>query len=355
MEADRAAVEAVLFQRAVPGSTLPSDLAWDETLSLWKLGAHLQVTQRVARRSAVTAGVRVDEVTALENGLAVSPRVSGRFYLGSEISAQVAAGLFHQAPSLLSLSVRANGERVNLGLRQLRNRQLVAGLSWTPDPGLRLSAEGFLKGYDRVPVLRDDRRIAVSNLGGDYGFVGAEPLTDEGTGRAWGVELFAQRKLLESVYFMGAYTLSWSEFAGADGVLRPSAWDRRHALDLTGGYRADDSWEFGAKLRVLSGLASTPWDLVASEEAYALTGRGVPDWERIGEVRTAAYARLDLRAERMLSFSGWNAVLYLDLQNVLGRANPVGFSYTEDPAFPERIRPVEGVGFLPTFGFSVEF
>jgi hypothetical protein len=34
---------------------------------------------------------------------------------------------------------------------------------------------------------------------------------------------------------------------------------------------------------------------------------------------------------------------------------PVGFDYTEDPAFPDRIRPVDGIGFLPTFGFSVEF
>ncbi len=111
----------------------------------------------------------------------------------------------------------------------------------------------------------------------------------------------------------------------------------------------------GAKLRVLSGLATTPWDLGASREAYALTGRGVPDWSRPGAVRTPAYARLDVRAERRLSFTGWNAVLYLDLQNALGRENAVGFTYTEDPAYPDRIRPIAGSGRLPTFGFSIEF
>ena len=106
---------------------------------------------------------------------------------------------------------------------------------------------------------------------------------------------------------------------------------------------------------VLSGLATTPWDLEASEESYALTGRGVQDWSRVGEVRTPAYARLDVRVERWISFPGWNAVVYLDLQNVLNRQNPVGYQYTEDPAVPDRIRVVDGVGFLPTFGFSVEF
>jgi len=81
----------------------------------------------------------------------------------------------------------------------------------------------------------------------------------------------------------------------------------------------------------------------------------VPDWSRIGDVRTPAYVRLDLRAERRFSFPGWNGIVYLDLQNVVGRANVVGYAYTEDPAFPDRIRPIDGSGFLPTFGFSVEF
>ena len=41
--------------------------------------------------------------------------------------------------------------------------------------------------------------------------------------------------------------------------------------------------------------------------------------------------------------------------NLLNRTNTVGFSYTQDPAYPDRRRPIQEVGFLPTFGFSVEF
>ena len=59
--------------------------------------------------------------------------------------------------------------------------------------------------------------------------------------------------------------------------------------------------------------------------------------------------------EREWFFSGWNAVVYLDLQNVLNRANTVGFAYTQDPDYPDRLRPIDSVSFLPTFGFSVEF
>jgi hypothetical protein len=59
--------------------------------------------------------------------------------------------------------------------------------------------------------------------------------------------------------------------------------------------------------------------------------------------------------EREWFFEKWDAVVYLDFQNLLNRENTVGFSYTQDPAYPERLRPIDGVGLLPTFGFSVEF
>ena len=138
-------------------------------------------------------------------------------------------------------------------------------------------------------------------------------------------------------------------------MLRPSAWDRRHALDITAGWRPASSWEFGGKLRWLSGLATTPVDIEQSEASYALTARGLPDWDRIGDVRTPAYLRLDVRAERRFSYSGWNAVVYLDVQNLINRKNVVGYAYTENPDYPDLIRPIEGSGLLPTFGFSVEF
>ena len=355
VDADRAALDVRLFQRAVPGGSLSENLAWDTGTTAWKLAAHGQLTGDIGTRLTLSAGIRADEVTGLESGFSLSPRVSGSLALGRDVSFQAAAGVFHQAPNLLSLSVAEAGQPVNLGLRQQKNRQVATGFSWIPTPGLRLSAEGFWKEYDRVPIFRDDPRIALPNLGGDYGFVGAEPLTDDGTGRAYGLEVFAQQKLIDRLYFLGAYTLSKSSFAAGDALLRPSAWDRRHALDLTSGFRPDGGWEFGGKIRWLSGLATTPWNLQASEESYAVTGRGVPDWDRIGDIRTPGYVRLDLRVDRRFSRAGWNAVFYVDLQNVLNRQNVVGFTYTENPAYPNRVMPIDGSGFLPTFGFSIEF
>ena len=350
----RASIDTDVFVRALPGGISPEDVAFGAELAFWRPALWAQGIWQPGKL-AVTGGLRLDGVTALDHPWALSPRASLRYATDAGVDLTLAGGLFHQSPSKLALSVEDDGVRVNAGLRQLRNWQVVGGVDWRVNPGLRVRTEGFFKAYDRMPVLGADPRINLANLGDDYGFVGGEALLPLGKGRAYGAELFAQQKLTAALYFLGAYTLSWSEYSGADGVLRPSSWDRRHALDLTTGYRIGEGWEVGAKLRALSGLAVTPWDLAGSEQTYALSGRGVRDWSRVGEGRSPAYARLDLRVEREWFFGGWDLVVYLDVQNVLNRANSFGFLYTEDPAYPDRLRPLESVPFLPTFGFSVEF
>ncbi|MEJ2540012.1 MAG: hypothetical protein P8188_08595, partial [Gemmatimonadota bacterium] len=352
----RETLETDVLQVATPGAPFDQDVVFDTQVTSWNPGGFLQGSVGLANgRARITAGVRMDDVGALDAGFSVSPRLALELEVAPRWSLALAAGLHHQSPDLLSVAVEEDGSPVNTGLRPIRNVQGVAGLAFEPDNVTRLSVEGFWKRYSRYPVLRDDPRISLANLGGDYGFIGAEPLIPDGEGRAYGVEFFGQRKLSGRFYALGAYTLSWSEFSGADGVFKPSSWDVRHALDLTGGYRVGERWELGTRLRVLSGRPFTPFDRQLSEAQFPITGRGVPDWDRIGEERTDAYLRLDVRGERRFEFDGWNAVIFLDLQNITGRENPVGFLYTQDPEFPDNLRPVDGTAFLPFFGFSVEF
>lgn len=356
VELGRESIDTDVFQRATPATSFSEDLRYATRLAWWRRAAHAQLTARTADgRGSATLGGRIDDVTALDRGTSLSPRFSLRWRLTPTWSLSGAAGLFHQTPPAVALAVEEDGERVNRALRPIRVRQFVLGTAWQPRADLRIALEGFDKRYSRYPILRDDPRISLANLGADYGFVGAEPLRAAGLGRARGLELSAQKKLTRSLYALGAYTLSVSEFSGEDGVLRPSAWDVRHALDWTGGYRVGDRWEIGTRLRTLSGRAFTPFDPDASAAEYEVTGRAVPDWDRIGEQRTDTYARWDIRVERRFNRSGWNAVLYLDVQNVLDRENSIGFTYTRDPQFADGLRPLGGTGRLPFFGFSIEF
>jgi hypothetical protein len=353
----REGIATAFFQRATPATPFPQDLRFTTDLGLWKGSGYTQVTARTLRdRLAVTGGLRVDATDFLDQGAVVSPRASVALDLTERWQVSAAVGRFTQSPQLISLAVRDEaGAYVNRGLRWIDVGQVVAGVALTPEPSVRVAVEGFYKGYDRYPISASDPRVSLANLGGDYGIVGAEPLLAEGKGRAYGVEVSGQKRLTSRVYGLGAYTLAWSEFAGGDGVYRPSAWDVRHNLSATGGVRLG-RWEVGSRLAVQSGRPFTPFDLAASEAEYALSRRGVRDLDRLNAERTPAYARWDVRVDRRFDLRrGLAGVVYLDVQNVLDRENVFGLEYTEDPALPDRLRRQTNVGRLPTIGFSVRF
>ena len=359
--ASREAIASAFFQRATPATPFPEDVSFGTDLGVWKGFGYGQVTARaLGGRLALTGGLRADATDFLDERLVVSPRASAAYDLTEKVQVSAALGRFTQAPELISLAVQETGASgaarfVNRGLNWIDVAQAVGGLAVTPEPSLRLAAEGYYKGYSDYPVSASDPRVSLANLGGDFGIVGAEPLASEGVGRAYGVELSAQKKLTGRWYGVGAYTLGWSEFTGADGVYRPSAWDVRHNVSLTGGVRLG-RWEVGSRLTVQSGRPFTPFDLEASAREYALSRRGVPDLDRIGEERTPAYARWDVRVDRRFALGrGFNGVVYFDVQNVLDRENVFALEYTEDPAEPDRLREQTNVGRLPTVGFSLEF
>lgn len=353
----RGHVETRFFERARPGTPFDDDLAFRSDLGLWRGFAYAQAATRwLGGRLTFAPGVRLSATSFLDTPLYVSPRLSASFALSPQWTLNASTGVFQQAPEYIALAVRGDeGDFVNDRLPFLRADHYVAGLEWQPAASVRLTLEGFYKDYDRYPVSASDPRISLANLGGGFGFVGAEPLRGTGEGRTYGAELFAQKKLTERVYGLAAYTLGWSEFAGADGALRPSSWDVRHTVALTGGYRIGARWEVGAKWRFLSGRPYTPFDPEASAAEYAITGRGVPDYDRLNARRVPAYHRLDIRLDRRFAFEGWNAVVYLDVQNVYNRTNVFDYRYTEDPSVEGNRRAVDNVGRLPNFGFSVEW
>ncbi|GAB5520246.1 MAG: TonB-dependent receptor [Rhodothermales bacterium] len=352
----RETIDSRFFQRATPATPFDQDLDFTTNLALWKGFVYGQLVQRaLADRLTVTLGLRADANDFLGQTATLSPRLNAAYTLNSQWQVSASVGRFTQMPELLSLAVQEQGGYVNDDLRWVDVMQGVVGVAVTPLPSLRVALEGYYKDYSDYPVSASDPRLSLANLGGAFGFVGAEPLLAVGEGRAYGLELSAQKKLTKRIYGLGSYTYGWSEFTGADGVYRPSSWDLRHNLSLTGGIRLG-KWEIGTRLAVQSGRPFTPFDLEASAREYALTRRGVLDYDRLNTERTTAYARWDVRVDRRFQIAKQvNGVVYIDVQNVLNRTNVFGLEYTEDPAEPDRLRETDNVGLLPTIGFSVEF
>jgi hypothetical protein len=273
----------------------------------------------------------------------LSPRISLSYALASNWKINGSVGRYFKTPLYTVLGFRdESGALVNRDQPYMQSDHYVAGLEFVPTKVLRFTVEGFYKQYDDYPVSAFNG-ISLANQGGGFGVLGNEKVLATGTGKAWGMELFAQQKLSKNLYYTGSYTLFWSKFSNADGELTASAWDNRHLLSLLAGYKFGRNWELGAKYRWQGGVPFTPLDLEASRLNYATLGTGVLDFDRLNTQRLGAFSQLDIRIDKKWNFKRATLDVFIDIQNLLNTINPAPPNYTFE-------RSADGASFVTTDG-----
>jgi len=177
----------------------------------------------------------------------------------------------------------------------------------------------------------------------DFASFGRDPLISGGEGQTRGVELLLQKRLSD-VPLYGVLSVSYNQamFTALDGVERAGAFDQRVILNLSGGWKIDENWEASAKFRFGTGMPYSPYNEDGSKNIAEYNG------ERLPSVHA-----LDLRVDRRWSFTNWNLIAFIDVQNVYNRKNTQGYQWD----FRNRVPKATGnsVGILPAIGVSAEF
>lgn len=326
---------------------MPRPLTVDTTFTADRQAVHGQVAWQPTPRLRTTTGVRVDRYGFLDAAVRTSPRLGARYALTGATTLTASAGRYWQAPSYIWLI----GDPSNRTLPPFRADQAVVGVEHLPREDVKVQLEVFAKRYAGYPrrVFRPQAVLAPSgfdDVTSDIPF-GLEPLAAVATGRAMGAELFVQKQLSEIPVF-GLASVSWSRttFDGADGRRRPGSFDTRAIANAVLGWRPNARWELSGKVRVASGLPTTPF---VTDGPSA----GQQDFARWNEgKRLPLFHALDLRVDRRWSLRRVQLVGYLDVQNVYGRKNVSGLQWDQRALRVERN---ESIGVLPSIGFSVEF
>ena len=267
-----------------------------------------------------------------------------------------------------------NGKLVNKNSKYQRSDHFVTGLEFIPNDGLRFTVEGFYKKYGHVPVsIRDG--ISLANLGSDFNVLGNEAIITNGKGRAFGVEVFAQKKLTNHFFGIFSYTFYRSQYSGRNKILVPSSWDNKHLLNITWGYKFSRNWELGLKFRYQGGAPYTPYDEIQSRANFISQGQGIFDFAKLNSVRLRSFNSSDVRIDKKWNFRNTTIDLFLDVSNWYVARNPGIPSYTfkrttENSAFlttdgqPIKANGSNGIPILlknddpsvtPTIGFIIEF
>ncbi len=343
---------------------------YDTSLDYLSWGLHAGAGYRSANdRLTASAGMRLDGNTFSHSTAKfwrqLSPRLAASYALDGGFSLSGSTGIYYAMPPLTALSYREEGDEVNGELGYTRVVHYTAGVEWQPRREICASVEAFFKDYSNMAVSIE-RGIPLADLGTDYGTVGNEALSQEGVGRAFGVELLGEWQLPGRVALVASLTLYRSEYAVSRGAAyRPSVWDSRVIFNASGTYFMKRGWSVGAKVSAIGGAPFTPYDVEGSalKLYWDIVGAPAYDYDRYNTERLKAYAQLDLRLDKTLYFPKWMLGLYIDLQNALAskfvqQQIPISTGET-DPQDPDKYRMkslnnVNGI-VLPTFGITATF
>lgn len=279
-------------------------------------------TEQTWQGLTVQAGGRLDYSTEASKG-AFSPRVmvawelaSGKLYL--------AGGRYAQFPS---------PEYIALGARAPeRASHFILGWEKAEGPGTL-----------RIETYYKPMKNLIS-----YGGEGA--IGNQGWGRSSGIELFVRRERGKGLSGWGSLALSRSERVDlGDSVLSRFWADQPGIVNLVLNYAFSRRAMIGLRFRGSSGPASTP-----------ILGRTYDDstftWNPVygprNSERLASYQRVDLRAERRLTWLGAQLTVYGEVLNLANHQNLQGYIYNSH--YSERA-PFYMIPRIPFVGLEAEW
>lgn len=346
-----------------------------------RYGAFVQAGKRIFNnRLALSVGLRID-ANNLENSESnpfkqLSPRISASYALTDKWNVSASYGIYYRLPSYTQLAFKdllSSSPTPNPG-DYIRSTHYVAGLEYLPSNATRFTFEGFYKKYSNYPVSILDG-VSLANKGTEFGAIGNEPIIQNGSGRAYGFEFFAQQKLTKRFFGIFSYTYFRTEFTDITEEYIRANWDNRHLISLTFGYKFKHNWELGLKFRAQGAAPFTPFDLPTSQLNFLTLGTGVLDFSQANTLTLPAFNASDIRIDKKWNFNKITLDVFIDIQNWYNSQNPglpaYTFKRTEDNSdfLTTDGLPIKQNGsnaiplilenndsrILPTIGFIIEF
>ncbi|MDR2039462.1 MAG: TonB-dependent receptor [Bacteroidales bacterium] len=270
----------------------------------------------------------------------IQPRLSARYLLTDQLSVKAAYSRMGQYIHLITNS--------NVGLPTdlwvpTTNRldpqtshQVAIGLAQNFRNKYEISLEGYYKTMDQVLEYKEGSTFF--DVGGNW-----EEKIQQGDGRSYGIEFFAQKKVGTLTGWIG-YTLSWTDriFENINGGKRfPYKYDRRHDLSivatkmLTPKIELSAVWVFGTgnSITVPIGI----YEL--SDPSNGGTPETYYEYGERNSYRMDPYHRLDFNISFIRKRGQYERKWIIGVYNVYNRKNPffidIHSKYRSDNGIPQ--------------------
>ena len=236
---------------------------------------------------------------ALNNRSSFEPRAALQWEMNSEHGFSAGFGL-HSRMESIAIYLAKNYDDIggistpNRNLGPARALHFVTGYQNRMISNTLLRIDLYYQHLFQVPVENEPDSYR-SILNSSSGYTTAD-LTNQGTGRNFGVELTAERFFNRGFYYLGTLSLYRSFYTAMDGVERNTAFDGRYVVNALAGKefqmgKSEKNRVFfiNTKLAVIGGNPYTGLDLEASrnenttvldtDNPYAVRGDDVIKWD----------------------------------------------------------------------------
>lgn len=339
---------------SIKDSGLPGKM--NENESFQKSAFFSEMDWILSPRLDFTGGFRGDYYGYLNENFYVSPRASLKFTIDNLTRLKFSAGFYHQSPSYVWVM-----NRENRALKALKNKMFIAGLERKVREDLKLQIEVYYKDYTDLPTGKisglNDYFVLTNGGAGfggredDFQSFGYYSLISNGKGNSKGLELILIKKFSQTpLYGQFSVTYSKSEYIAGNGEKSPGIFDQPLIVNLSGGYKWNEYWEFSGKFRYFSGVPYTP---VYRPQENPLTPGEIQSLpEEYLMKRLAPGHQLDIRVDRYFYFGKKELILFVDIQNIYNFQTPIIPRYD---FWNDKIEDKSNIALLPTIGISFEF
>ena len=313
--------------------------------SSWQPGAYIQHSvTRLNSRLAFTYGGRFDRFGFTGQNVWM-PRVSAAFSPLPNTRMTLAFGQYSQFPTFFQLL----GEFANPSLKAERATHYTFQVEQLLNDKTRIRFEAYDR-EDRDGVYSADTeyRIVNGNPAGPRLGISEASFGNNLRGHARGVELFVERRSVNQLSGWVSYAYGIARYRDAATNLRfDGDFDQRHSFNAYATYRLKPTFNLSSKYRYGSNFPVSGF-LVIQNNSLRLS-------DQRNRLRTPAYSRLDVRANKAFNFDRWKLTLYGEVLNVLGREN---FRYTTEVDTVNRLVSFDKDTMfprLPIAGIRIEF
>jgi hypothetical protein len=308
------------------------------------LQPYAQVALRTERFTASLGGRYMYSTL---NATALDPRVNLQYQI---LPASNISLTFGQMSQMLAPGVYLMPQN-SVGLsRQFLKRKFVELGHMTQLDNWKINSTIFYHFYDDVPVSMNNNFSVLNYVEG----IVTEALTPMGTGSNRGITVQAERSFVSGFYLLTGASVYKSVYTAQDGIERPTKFDGKYSLMLTGGREWNkevkgNNRSFGVHGRMLymGGQRETPINENLS--------RGLGTTAYLGSTNSLSlkdYMRFDLRLSWRKDKKNYTRTVALDIQNVAGIKNEA-FMYYD--AFQGKVVTQYQVGFIPVLVYRIDF